>query len=90
MSVIAEMAIDLLCALTFQPEGGHDPEDLAQIEQSWWQTLLHDLSPEERHEAEKAIQKQIERIRSLPQESLPTHLQDQIAMLEAFMHGELD
>lgn len=90
MSTLADMAIDLLCKLSFVPAGGHDPDDLASTEQDWWQTLIHDLSPEDHLLAIRAIQSQVDALRSMHQASMPEHLKRQLATLEAFIAGEIN
>ena len=45
MQNLANIAVDLLCAVTFQPPEGNDPEQMAELEQQAWQTFIHDLSP---------------------------------------------
>lgn len=89
MAALADMVVSLLCGLTFQPQEGHDPEFLADLEQSWWQTLIHDLSPAEQSEVRAAVERQLENLRSVPPEAMPEHLQTQQMMLEAFLRGEL-
>ncbi len=90
MSIVANMAVDLLCKLSFRPEGGHDPEEMADTEQGWWQTLIHDLSPHEHAAVVLAVQGQIEELRSIPCSSRPEHLQRQLDTLEAYISDALN
>ena len=50
MSQVAMMAASLLCHITFAPEGGHDPEETADLVNSWWQTILHEISDADREQ----------------------------------------
>jgi len=87
VSTLANMAVDLLCKLSFSPEGGHDPEDMADVEQGWWQSLIHDLSPHEHEEVVLAAKRQIKELRSTPPASLPGHLQRQLDTLKPNVDG---
>lgn len=90
MSTFATMAIDLLCQLTFVPTGGHDPQDLASREQAWWQTLAHDLSPDEHLQVVNVMQSRVEELRSMRQAFMPEHLKQQLGTLDAFIAGEIN
>ena len=63
---------------------------MTDIEQTWWQTLIHDLSPNERQEVVLAMRRQIGELRSLSQPSMPEHLRQRLTALEAFVSGELN
>jgi len=84
------MAIDLLCTITFQPEGGHDPEDLSGIEKEWWQTLIHDLDATELEVARESVRSVVTDMESQPTDSLPEHLQTKLSVLKQFLNGELN
>ena len=47
MDNLADISLDLICAMKFQPPGGYEIEDIAAIENACWQTLLHGLEPAE-------------------------------------------
>jgi hypothetical protein len=89
MQSLADIATDLLCAVTFQPSGGHDPEETAALEQDAWQTLIHGLSPEELAAVQTSVRRAITDLESRPSDTLPEHLQGKLAILKQFLDGEL-
>jgi hypothetical protein len=90
MNTLADMAIDLLCQLSFVPDGGHDPEDVAATEQRWWQILIHDLSPEEHLQVINAIRSRVDEFQSSRLAFIPEHLKRQLETLQAYIAGEIN
>jgi hypothetical protein len=88
MNNLASLVIDLLSTLTFQPESGLDPDAVAAVEQTAWQTLIHDLSPNELAAVRESAQRMIENFASRA-DSLPGHLQSQAVVWQQFVDGEL-
>jgi len=87
VNTIATMALDLLCTLTFQPEGGHDTDLLVEMEQGWWQTLIHELDTSEKEQVLNAAQAVIVELQS--QTVLAPHERHKLSTLEALVRGEL-
>jgi hypothetical protein len=87
MRIFAEMVIDLLSLLTFQPKGGNDPEDVASLEGTCWQTLLNDLNEEERNVFAEVVAAKVSWLRNMS--TRPEHLDEMLNHWEAFLRGEL-
>ena len=90
MENLSRIAIDLLCSLTFQPSGGHDPEDLASLEQDAWQTLIHGLSSEELAAVRSYVQTVVEELQERSDDEMPEHLESQLSVLQQYLDGELE
>jgi hypothetical protein len=87
MNKLATILIDLLCHLTTDPDGGHDPDDTADLQIDSWQTHIHDLDGPEKKVIKLAASKKLNVLLSL---SATTPEQEQlIAILEAFINDEL-
>jgi hypothetical protein len=69
--------------------GGHDPEDVAATEQGWWQTLIHDLSPEEYLQVINAIRSRVDELQCSRSAFMPEHLKRQLETLQAYIAGEI-
>ena len=89
MQNLASITIDLLCAVTFQPPEGNDPEQIAELEQQTWQKLIHDLSPAELEAVQSSVRNVISELSRVPVDTLPTHLQEKLYVLQQFLDGEL-
>jgi hypothetical protein len=87
VSTLATMALDLLCTFTFPPVGGHDPEDLSDLERAWWQTLINDLKPEEKEQVVAAATKEVSHLRA--RKTLPKHLHAKLHALESYVAGTM-
>ena len=74
MENLAEISLDLICALKFSPPGGYEMEDIAAMENACWQTLLHGLEPDERAAIVAAAGRHIEELSLEPVETLPDYL----------------
>ena len=88
-NIVADMAVDLLCTLTFEPAGGHDPEDIADLQRNWWQTLIHDLSVDEARQIAAAVRRQVDDLRSPSRQPLAPHLAIRLKTLESYLRGKL-
>ncbi|PHS10657.1 MAG: hypothetical protein COA78_10875 [Blastopirellula sp.] len=87
MNILAGILIDLLSHITVEPEGGHDPDDTADLQINSWQTLIHDLKESEAGIIKKAAQQKLESLSSI---ATPTPEQEQtIGILGAFINDEL-
>jgi hypothetical protein len=86
---LANSTLDLLCALTFQPANGADPDDLAEVEQSVWQTLIHDLSPAEADAFRSVVNDRISNLEQIPPDSMADHQITQLEVLRQFVSGDL-
>jgi len=89
MQNLASLAIDLLCAITFPPESGNDPEDMADLERTSWQTLIHSLTPVELEAVRATVRENIVHLQSKPIGALPRHLQSKLSVLQQFLDGKL-
>ncbi|MCG8668417.1 MAG: hypothetical protein MI867_03320 [Pseudomonadales bacterium] len=87
MENITNILIDLLCHITVEPEGGHDPEDTADLQINAWQTLIHDVSDSEKEILKVAAQAKLASMESI---SDPSPEQEQIiGILGAYVSDEL-
>jgi len=82
MENLADISLDLICALKFAPPGGYEMEDIAAMENACWQTLLHGLDPEERAAIVAAAERHIEELCLEPLETLPDYLTHKLNALE--------
>lgn len=80
MKNLAYLALDLLCAITFPPTNGSDPEETADLERCAWQTIIHDLDPEEKRSILDAAQSFIDDMEARPVSLMS---EDQLMKLEA-------
>ena len=90
MQNLANLVIDLLSAITFQPADGTDPDDLATLEQTAWQTLIHGLSPDELTAVQSSVKSAVAVLSQEAVDSLPEHLQVKLSVLQQFLDGELE
>lgn len=90
MEKISLIALDLLCKLTFEPIEEIDPEELADIQTNYWQTLIHDLSNEEKQSIKKSAQFLIENLTKIHGENLPENAEIQIGALQAYIDDEME
>jgi hypothetical protein len=82
------MAIDLLCELTFSPDT--DPEDASDRTASWWQTLMHDLDPEEERLAKQVAQEFVAELETRAARApLSGNDVQRLSVLRQFISGEL-
>lgn len=87
MNKLANILIDLLCHITAEPEGGHDPDATADLQIDTWQTLIHELGDVEKNSIKAAAKIKLEALLKL---SLATPEQEQlIDILDAFINDEL-
>lgn len=90
MGMLATMALDLLCHLTFQPSRGVDPDDTTDITNTWWQTVLHELEPEEAAALKRAAHERVEELRRREAKgSLEDHERQMLESLSNYLAGEL-
>ena len=81
MENLAEISLDLICALKFAPPEGYEMEDLAAMESACWQTLLHNLEPAEQSAVVAVAARQIEELELEQIEMLPGYLQEKLGAL---------
>lgn len=87
MQKIATALIELLCHITAEPDGGHDPDITADLQLDTWQLLIHEISESEQYLMREAATKKLS---ALLQVSSPTPEQEQlIDILDAFSHNNL-
>lgn len=87
MNKLATILIELLCHITAEPDGGHDPDTTADLQIDTWQTLIYDLSDSEKDLIKSAVKIKLE---SLLKVLSPTPEQEQlIDILDAFISDEL-
>ena len=81
MKNLADLLVDVLCHMTFEPEGGHDPEDTVDLQTYAWQTILNDLDLNE----ERAVKQAVEhKLAAMPEsDDLTPEQEKQLAMLKA-------
>ena len=82
MRNLAEISLDLICALKFAPPGGYEVEDIAAMENACWQTLMHSLDPQERSAMIDAARSHIEELTLDPVETLPEYLRHKLDALQ--------
>ncbi len=88
MENLAEISLDLICALKFSPPGGYEMEDIAAMENACWQTLLHGLDPDERAAIAAAAARHIEELGLEPADTLPDYLRHKLdALTELLTQG---
>ena len=89
MRNLAEISLDLICALKFSPPGGYEMEDIAAMENACWQTIMHGLDPEERAAVIHAARSHIEELTLDPVDTLPEYLRQKLfALQELVAAGE--
>lgn len=81
MENLADICLDLICALKFQPPGGYEIEDIAAMENACWQTILHGLNSDERGAVVAAASRHIEELEFDSSNVLPAYLQDKLFAL---------
>jgi hypothetical protein len=87
MNKLATILIELLCHITAEPDGGHDPDITADLQIGTWQTLIHELSDSEKDLIKSAAKVKLESLLKLLS---PTPEQEQlIDILDAFISDEL-
>ncbi len=82
MRNLAEISLDLICALKFSPPGGYEVEDIAAMENACWQTIMHGLDPQERSAVIDAARSHIEELTLDPVETLPEYLRHKLDALQ--------
>lgn len=82
MDNLAEISLDLICALKFAPPGGYEAEDIAAMENACWQTMLHSLERDERAAILTVAVRHIEELELEPAASLPQYLQQKLSALK--------
>ncbi|TDJ63415.1 MAG: hypothetical protein E2O36_03330 [Proteobacteria bacterium] len=82
MDNLAEISLDLICALKFAPPGGYEAEDIAAMENACWQTILHSLERDERAAILTVAVRHIEELELEPAASLPQYLQQKLSALK--------
>ena len=87
MNNLATILVDLLCHITAEPDGGHDPDDTADLQIDSWQTLIHDLNDSEKETIKLAAQKKLSLLQSFS--SVTPEQEQLIAILDAFINDEL-
>ena len=87
MNKLATILIELLCHITAEPDGGHDPDATADLQIDTWQTFIHELGDVEKNSIKAAAKIKLEALLKL---SLATPEQEQlINILDAFINDEL-
>jgi hypothetical protein len=87
MNNLSTILVDILCHITVEPEGGHDPEVTANLQINSWQTLIHDLDEQEARIIKIAAHAKLESLTGI---ATPTPEQEQIiGILGAFINDEL-
>lgn len=90
MSNIASLLIDLLCHISFEPEGGHSEDARDDLQIDTWQALLHELSDEDAQLIKLAAQQKIAQLEKLANEGgVSSDQADAHLMLSAFVNGEM-
>lgn len=87
MSKMATTLIELLCHITTEPDGGHDPDDTADLQIDSWQTLIHDLNDSEKKIIKLAAKEKLTALLNLP--SVTPEQEQLIGILDAFENDEL-
>ena len=82
MRNLAEISLDLICALKFSPPGGYEVEDIAAMANACWQTIMHGLDPQERSAVIDAARSHIEELTVDPVETLPEYLRHKLDALQ--------
>ena len=85
MDNLAEISLDLICALKFAPPGGYEIEDIAAMENACWQTILHGLEPDERVAIAEAARRHIEELTVEPIDTLPDYLRQKLDCLNELL-----
>lgn len=87
MNQLATILIELLCHITAEPDGGHDPDDTADLQIDTWQTLIHGLNNSEKEIIKLAAKEKLTMLLSLP--SVTPEQEQLMGILDAFVHDEL-
>lgn len=88
MDNLAEISLDLICALKFQPPGGYEIEDIAAMENACWQTILHGLNPDEYDAIVAAARRHLAELEFEAVDAMPEYLQRKhLALQELVAHG---
>jgi len=91
MENLADISLDLICALKFAPSEGYEAEDIAAMENACWQTIMHSLEPEEFAAIVAAAARHLEELEFDPIEALPEHLRRKHAALREIVEaGDTD
>lgn len=90
MHNLADISLDLICALKFAPAAGYEVEDIAAMENACWQTLLHGLEGEERAAIIAAAERQIEELELETAGTLPDHLRRKLEALKGLVADGAD
>lgn len=81
------MLVDLLCHITAEPDGGHDPDATADLQIDSWQVLINDLDSAEKKGIKIAATKKLALLQDL---TLISPEQEQlIGILDAYINDEL-
>jgi hypothetical protein len=87
MNNLATMLVDLLCHITAEPDGGHDPDATADLQIDSWQVLINDLDSAEKKGIKIAATKKLALLQDL---TLISPEQEQlIGILDAYINDEL-
>ena len=81
MDNLADISLDLICALKFPPADGYEIEDIQAIENACWQTLAHGLDGDEWAAVVRAANRQIEELELEENGELPDYLQKKLVAL---------
>lgn len=87
MSKLATILIELLCHITTEPDGGHDPDNTADLQIDTWQALIHELNDSEKEIIRFAANEKLTSLLSLP--SVTPEQEQIIGILDAFNNDEL-
>ena len=85
MENLADISLDLICALKCAPPGGYDREDIAAMENACWQTLMHGLNADEASAVRAAARRQLAELELSPVDDLPAYLRQKHAVLRELL-----
>lgn len=87
MNQLATILIELLCHITAEPDGGHDPDATDDLQIDSWQILIHSLNNSEKEIIKLAAKEKLTMLLSLP--SVTPEQEQLMGILDAFVHDEL-
>jgi hypothetical protein len=87
MNNLATILVDLLCHITAEPDGGHDPDATADLQIDSWQVLINDLDSAEKEGIKLAATKKLALLQDLT--STSPEQEQLIGILDAYINDEL-
>jgi len=87
MDNLSTILVDLLCHITAEPDGGHDPDDTADLQIDSWQALIHELDSSEKKTIKLAASKKLTSLLAIP--SATPEQEQLVDILNAFINDEL-